>query len=98
MIDILKNISGDGDLIVKNNDLLIGNSDMQHKQDLLLTEKGSIKQYPDAGVGAQTFLEAEDTAGFLREVSLQFTADGMQVEKLQLTQQGVLNVAAKYSA
>lgn len=96
MIDILKNITGDGDLVIKNNDLFLGVSDAQHKQDLILTEKGSIKQYPDAGVGAQTFLEAEDRPGFLREVSLQFTSDGMQVEKLELTESGLLNVAAEY--
>lgn len=97
MIDILKDIKADGDLVVKNNDLFLGNSDMQHKQDLLITEKGSIKQYPDAGVGAQTFLEAENVPGFLREVSLQFTADGMKVQNLQINDQGILNVAAKYN-
>lgn len=96
MIDVLKDIAGDGDLIIKNDDLVIGNSDLQHKQDLIVTEKGSIKQYPYAGVGAQTFLEAEDYPGFLREVSTQYTADGMRVEKLELTKQGVLNVAAAY--
>jgi hypothetical protein len=96
MIDILKNITGDGDLIIKNNDLVLGSSDKQHQQDLIMTEKGSIKQYPDAGVGAQTFLEAEDRPGFLREVSLQFTADGMQVKQLELTDNGILNVAAEY--
>ena len=96
MIDILKDITVDGDLVIKGNDLLIGNSDMQHKQDLLVSEKGSIKQYPDAGVGTQTYLESEDTPGLLREISLQYSADGMKVEKIEITPQGMLNVAAAY--
>ncbi len=96
MRDLIKDISGDGDLMIKNNDLVIGVSDLQHKQDLLVTEKGSIKQYPDAGVGAQTFLEAEDPAGLLREISLQYTADGMKVQQVGFTTDGKINVAADY--
>lgn len=96
MIDILKNIDGDGDVVIKQNDLLIGNSDKQHMNDLILVEKGSLKQYPGVGVGAQTFIEGEDRSGLLREMSLQFSADGMEVQQVELTQQGILNVAAKY--
>ena len=96
MKDIIKDIDGNGDLVIRHNDLVIGVSDMQHKQDLLITERGTIKQYPYAGVGAQTYLEAEDVAGFLREIGMQFSADGMKVDKIALTKSGTLNVAAQY--
>jgi hypothetical protein len=94
MIDILHDSTGD--LIIANNDLVIGTSDVQHQNDLLLTEKGSIKQFPDAGVGAASFLESEDGAGLLREIGLQFTGDGMDVKELSLTAQGIINVNAVY--
>ena len=80
MKDLLKD--NDGDVAIANNDLVVGYSDQQHRQDLLLIEKGAVKQYPDAGVGAYTFLESEDTAGLLREISLQFSADGMNVKQV----------------
>lgn len=96
MKDIIKDIDGNGDLVIRNDDLVTGVSDMQHKQDLLLTEKGNIKQYPYAGVGAQTYLEAEDVPGLLREIGMQYSADGMKVDKIELTKSGILNVAAQY--
>ena len=94
MKDLLHDTNGD--LLIAGNDLVVGNSDLQHQQDLLLTEKGSIKQYPDAGVGSYKFLESEDEAGFLREIGLQFTADGMDVKELSVTADGKINVNADY--
>lgn len=94
MKDFLK--SDTGDFLIVNNDLAIGISDKQHQEDLLLTEKGSIKQYPDAGVGAYKFLESEDPGGLLREIALQFTADGMDVKELTLLPDGKIKVNAVY--
>lgn len=73
----------DGAIKTLNDDLYIGDSDQQQQSNLLLTEKGNIKQFPDAGVGALKFLESEDPAGLIREVSMQFTADGMDVKQVQ---------------
>lgn len=73
-----------GDLMIKENDLAIVVSDEQHKEHILTTEKGAIKQYPGIGVGLFTFLEAEDVAGLLREISIQFSADGMMVNKISM--------------
>lgn len=94
MIDILHDINGD--LLTANGDLVIGVSDQQHQQDLILSEKGSIKQFPDAGVGAASFLESEDVAGLLREIGLQFTADGMDVKELSMKADGTLYINAPY--
>lgn len=70
--------------MIKENDLAIVVSDEQHKEHILTTEKGAIKQYPGIGVGLFTFLEAEDVAGLLREISIQFSADGMMVNKISM--------------
>lgn len=74
----------DGDVLILNNDLAIVTSDEQHKEHLLTTEKGAIKQFPGVGVGLFTYLEAEDVAGLLREIAIQFSADGMNVKHISL--------------
>lgn len=94
MVDLIKDI--DGDLLITNDDLVIGVSDQQHRSDLIITEKGAIKQYPDAGVGAAKFLESEDVAGLLREISLQYSADGMDVKKILTDGTGKIIVEAPY--
>lgn len=84
------------DIAIAADDLVIGFSDQQQQGRLLLTEKGNIKQYPEAGVGALKFLESEDPAGLIREISIQFTADGMNVKALKIDAQGKINVDAPY--
>lgn len=93
MKDLKKDINGD--LEIANNDLVIGDSDDQHREDLLLCEKGSIKQFPDTGVGAYKFLESEDQSALLREISLQFSADGMNVKTVAV-QNGKIVIDAAY--
>jgi hypothetical protein len=93
MKDFMLNEAGDID--IKNDDLFIGVSDNQQKERLLLTEKGNVKQYPEAGVGVLKFLESEDPANLIREIGIQFTADGMKVKGLRLDN-GKINVDASY--
>jgi hypothetical protein len=92
--DLLIN-SDDQDLMIEDDDLSIGTSDKQHQLHLIMAEKGSIKQFPDAGVGAAMFLESEDQAGLLREISVQFTADGMDVKSVGVID-GKIAVNAPY--
>jgi hypothetical protein len=96
MIDLLKDTET-GDLRIEGDDLVLGVSDQQHRGDLLVTDKGAVKQFPDAGVGAQKFLEAEDKAGLLREIALQFGADGMTVRKLSI-EDGIIYPDAPYKS
>jgi hypothetical protein len=92
--DLLIN-STDQDLVIENDDLVIGVSDKQHQLHLIMAEKGSVKQFPDAGVGAGSFLESEDQAGLLREISVQFTSDGMDVKSVGVID-GKIAVNAPY--
>jgi hypothetical protein len=41
-------------------------------------------------------LESEDAAGLLREIRQQYTADGMTVNKLNLSATGTLDIDASY--
>lgn len=76
-------IDSDGDLLLQDGDLVIGYSDDQQKDILLVTDKGSFKENPQVGVGLQSFLENEDSADLLAEIRKQFTADGMVIDSLQ---------------
>lgn len=96
MNDLIKDI--DGDLAIAGNDIVVGYSDQQQREDLLIVEKGAIKQFPDAGVGAFKYLESEDGAALLREISLQFSADGMNVKKVGIDLDGNIVVEAPYSS
>ena len=84
------------EVLLANGDMAIGYSNQQHQRHLLVFEKGSIKANPTACVGAANFVEAEDTAGFLREIYTQFTGDGMKVDGLKIDEQGKLNIQADY--
>lgn len=89
-------LESDGEIQVANDDLVIDTSDQQQQQRLLLTEKGNVKQFPDAGVGALKFLEDEDEGGLLREIGLQFSADGMNVKELKVADNGNILINAIY--
>lgn len=96
MKDLIKDT--DGDVTIMADDLFIGTSDQQHQQDLIMTEKGAIKQFLDVGVGAVKYLEAEDPGDLLREISLQFTADGMQVDEVKILDDGRISVISNYES
>lgn len=80
MKDIL--LTADFDLQIKDGDLVIGESNQQHQQCLILAEKGAYKQFPDLGVGVMTYLKDENPDELLREIRLQFSGDGMKVKRL----------------
>lgn len=79
MTDILLDTSTNDLLLDAGGNIKIGNSDQQHQALLLLFDKGSLKENPDAGVGAFKFLESEQTDAFLREVQIQYADDGMRI-------------------
>lgn len=95
MKDIL--LDPDFDLVIKNGDFVIGESANQHQQCLLLAEKASYKQYPLTGVGIASFLKDDNSNELLREIRLQFSKDGMSVNKLGI-ENGKLKVEAAYNA
>ena len=91
--DILLTDTGDIDL--SGSDIVLGTSNQQQSQILLIAEKGSIRQFPTVGVGAVNYLESEDVAGLLREVRMQFTQDGQNVESISFSN-NQLNIKSDY--
>lgn len=86
----------DGDLMIEDGDLVIGFSDQQHQNDLLLIDKGNSKEFPELGVGIFKFLESEDRSALLREIKIQFNADGMNVTDVGYTEDGKIVFDAVY--
>lgn len=85
------------DLLIENGDFVIGISDLQHQEHLLVAQKGDFKQYPDIGVGIQNFLRETNIDGLIMEVRKEFVKDGMEVSLVDfLEQTGDLDYDAKY--
>jgi hypothetical protein len=77
----------DGDLLINDGDITIGYSDDQQKNILLVSDKGSFKEFPGVGVGLQNFLESEDNGGdLMAEMRRQFVADGITIQRLSFEQ------------
>ncbi len=83
--------------VTTGGDIAIGYSNQQHQKHLLLFEKGALKENITVGVGAARFIEAEDEAGLLREISVQFAGDGLKIDSLKIDASGKLNIQADYS-
>ena len=96
MIDILLDPANNDLLLDAAGNIKLGNSDEQHQALLLLFDKGSLKENPDAGVGAFKYLEAEQPEEFLREVRMQFTMDGMDVNQI-VFEDNKLSIDAPYN-
>lgn len=74
------------DLVIKNGDLVVGPSDLQHVYHIVLLPKGSFKQFPLTGVGRARFLNGPLDGGLRRDVQLQLEADGYRLKNLAFTE------------
>lgn len=86
------------DLQIVGGDLVVAESTRQHQALLLLTEPGQIDQYPTAGIGLMGWLldDDSDTNTLRHAIESQFKADGMRIEKLDLTQLPTVKITAVY--
>ncbi len=87
-----------GDLLFKNGDLVIGESDQQHVQDMLITNVGSNKAAPLFGIGLINYLNAPFTSStrqkLKKEITLQLKADGARNVDVKVGE--TINVEAVY--
>ena len=80
MTDIL--LDKTGDLDIQNGDIVIGYSDNQHQEHILLANKGDYKQFPELGVGINKMLNDDDFLPFLIEAKKNFEYDGPKIISL----------------
>ena len=83
------------DLRIENGDFVIGESTAQHQQLLLMLNKGELKQYPTATVGAILYKNDEGPSEFIQEIATKFSQDGMNVNKIAV-EMGIIKIDAEY--
>ncbi len=82
MQDILIDINT-GDLATDvSGNIERGLSDNQHKDLLLICEKGEFKESPVATVGLMSFVESEDVSGLFTEIRKCFENDGCKIAEV----------------
>ena len=85
------------DLIVEAGDFRIVENTGGHQQQLIINNKGDFKQNPTICVGALNYLDDENLQELIRNISIEFTRDGMNVISVQLSPAGVIQSDAYYS-
>ena len=93
MKDIL--LDENHDLRIEDGDFVVGDATEQNERLLLLLNKGELKQYPIDTVGVVMYQDDESKAALMQEIERQFTADGMQVNKVAL-EAGIIKTEAFY--
>ncbi len=86
----------DGDIDLSSHDLQYADSDAQHQKDILLSQKGHYKQYPEVGVDIAAHINETDPESLLRSIRKEFAADGMKITKVTVNALGELETDAHY--
>lgn len=86
----------DDDLQIDNGDFGTGKSDGQHTMHIIVAQKGEYKETPELGVGIDKMLNTEEPMEFLIEAKKNLEYDGMSVQDIAFTDDGKLNINAKY--
>jgi len=95
VFDIL--IDENNDLAISAGDLSVGESTLQHQNDLLLSVKGEWKQNPDVGVGLINYLNDDYNPDELKQsIQSEFEKDGMRISKLELNNLSDAEINAAY--
>lgn len=88
-----------GDIAIKDGDLVIGDATFCHVEDLLLAERGFYKFSPLSGIGINRILLDEvDTDEVLKQVRSGLEADGFKPTKLLLTNDGKIEIDGSYES
>lgn len=82
----------DNDLVIKNGDFVIGESDSQHIEDSINAYAGWWKEHPQDGVGIFSYLNSSGRVQELaRKIKLELQSDGYNVERpiIDISQDGI---------
>lgn len=86
----------DGDLKIENGDFVIGRSNEQHQQHIILANKGEYKEFPELGVGIVSMLNDDNFTGILIDAKRNLEYDGMQIDNIAYKEGGKLVIDGKY--
>lgn len=94
MKDILTDENGD--LLIKNGDLLIDYSDNQHQEHIILANKGDFKETPEIGVGIAQLISDDDPMSVLIDIKKNLQYDGMNVRNVKFEEDGKITIDGSY--
>jgi len=76
-------LDDEGDLVILDGDLMVGDADIQNQKLCILIAKGELREFPTAGVGIQQFLLGEvGVYELTTEIKRQLELDGAKVDKV----------------
>lgn len=87
------------DLEIKNGDFLIDEASQQNLTHILLSQKGSFKEYPILGVGLTRYLKSPDVTTRLRlenEIDKQLIYDNFSVRTLDVNDLKNIKIDGNY--
>lgn len=96
MIDYKQGENNDCDLDFSAGDLQYTESTGQHQRDLILADKGHIRDSPECGVGSINYIQDEDREDYLRTVRKELSKDGQRVKSIYETETGQIIIDAEY--
>jgi hypothetical protein len=85
MTDLL--VNNENDLSSVDADLVVGESNSQHMEHLLITMPATIIEDESIGIDAESFLNDDDIDGMLNKIQEQYTKDGVVLNTIQFDEQ-----------
>ena len=84
------------DLNIRDGDFIAEESTAQHQRQLILNAKGEFKENPTIGVSAFEYFDDENLNDLIRAISVEFSRDGMDVQSIKISPQGIIQSDAFY--
>ncbi|MDN3621352.1 hypothetical protein QWY81_17930 [Polaribacter undariae] len=79
-----------GDLRIANGDFVIGDSENQEIEALLVSMKGEFKEFPSVGADFQKLLKSRSgQTAALKEIKLQLRNDGFDVSNIEIDNESI---------
>ena len=78
-------LDNNGDLLIRNGALQIGDTLYQNQYMILSAQKGEIKHSPTLGVGLSDMLHDDDILTWKKTIREEFAKDGLVVSELEIT-------------
>lgn len=89
-------IADDGDLIVRDGGVSMGDTLAQNEYILLLSHQGELKENPLLGAGVADMVGSHDVSDCKRKVIDALKGDGMTVQAVEMKEGSITRLEAKY--
>jgi hypothetical protein len=86
----------DGELLVQNGSVAVGDITGQNQNFILLAAEGEFKESPTKGVGIYNFLEDDSPENLVRKIQSQFFSEGLKIGRLRVQMPAKIDIDAQY--